>query len=109
MLSELHSLNLKLCRKQNKIFFLLHLIVAPEIRGGWGHNYSTKRRQAGRANQPSMYSLMSIASANKSGSCGHKKGLLSRQAGSVDVLALTANIFASATNRTNNRTESLCH
>ncbi len=31
-----------------------------QLRGGWRHNYSTKTRQTGRANQQSMYSLVSI-------------------------------------------------
>jgi hypothetical protein len=38
----------------------LHLIVAPQPCSGWRHNYSTKTRQAGRANEQSMYSLMSM-------------------------------------------------
>jgi len=62
MLSELHSLNLKLCSKQYNKKFVLHLIVAPQLGGGWRHNYSTKTRQAGQgqANEQSMYSLMSM-------------------------------------------------
>jgi len=44
MLSELHSLNLKLCSKQyKKIVF--HLIVVPQLSNGWRHNYWTKTRQ----------------------------------------------------------------
>ncbi len=62
MLSELHSLNLKLCSKQYNKNFVLHLIVAPQLSGGWQHYYSTKTRQAGHANEQSMYSLMSIVS-----------------------------------------------
>jgi len=59
MLSELHSLNLKSCSKQyNKKN--LHLIVAPQLSSGWQHNYSTKTRKAGWANEQSMYSLMSM-------------------------------------------------
>jgi hypothetical protein len=58
MLSELHSLNLKLCSKQyNK---KLHMIVAPQLSSCWRHNFSTKTRQAGQANEQSMYSLMSM-------------------------------------------------
>jgi hypothetical protein len=60
MLSELHSLNLKLCSKQYNKKFVLHLIVAPQLCSGWQHNYSTKTRQAGWANEQSMYSLMSM-------------------------------------------------
>jgi len=59
MLSELHSLNLKLCSKQYNKKFVLHLIVAPQLGGGRRHNYSTKTRQAGQANEQSMYSLVS--------------------------------------------------
>jgi len=61
VLSELHSLNLKLCSKQYNKKFVLHLIVAPQLSSGWQHNYSTKTRLAGRANEQSMYSLMSMA------------------------------------------------
>jgi hypothetical protein len=60
MLSELHSLNLKLCSKQYNKKFVLHLIVAPHISSGWQHNYSTKTRQLGRANEQAMYSLISM-------------------------------------------------
>jgi len=59
MLSELRSLNLKLCSKQYNKKYVLHLIVAPQLCSGWQHNYSTKTRQAGRANEQSMYSLVS--------------------------------------------------
>jgi hypothetical protein len=34
--------------------------VAPQLGGGRRNNYSTKTRQAGRANEQSMYSLMSM-------------------------------------------------
>jgi len=60
MLSVLHSLNLKLCNKQYNKKFILHLFFAPQLSSGWWHNYSTKTRQAGRANEQSMYSLMSM-------------------------------------------------
>jgi hypothetical protein len=66
MLSELHSLNLKLCSKQHNKNFVLHLIVVPQLCSGWRHNYSTKTRQAGWANEQSMYSLMSMHYANSS-------------------------------------------
>jgi hypothetical protein len=39
---------------------LLHLIVAQQLSGGWQHNYSTKTRQAGHANEQSMYSWLSM-------------------------------------------------
>jgi hypothetical protein len=58
MLSELHSLNLKLCSKHYNKDFVLHLIVVPQLSSGWWHNYSTKTRQVGWANEQSMYSLM---------------------------------------------------
>ncbi len=60
MLSELHSLNLKLRSKSYNKKFVLHLIGAPQLSSGRQHNYSTKTRQAGRANGQSMYSLMSM-------------------------------------------------
>jgi hypothetical protein len=31
--------------------------MAPQLIGGWGHNYSTKTKQAGRANEQSIYSM----------------------------------------------------
>jgi hypothetical protein len=37
-----------------------HLIVARQLSSGWRHNYSTKTRQSGWANEQSMYSLMSM-------------------------------------------------
>ncbi len=58
MLSELHSLNLKLCSKQYDKKFVLHLTVAPQLSSGRQHNYSTKTRLAARANEQSMYSLV---------------------------------------------------
>jgi hypothetical protein len=60
MLSEFHSLNLKLCSKQYNKNFVLHLIVVQELSSGWQHNYSTKTSEAGRANEQSMRSLMSM-------------------------------------------------
>ncbi len=59
-ISELHNLNLKLCSKQYNKSDLLQLIVVPQLSGGWQHNYSTKTRQAGHANEQSLYSLMSM-------------------------------------------------
>jgi hypothetical protein len=38
----------------------LHLIVSPQLSSGWQLNYSTKARQAGHANEQSMYSHMSM-------------------------------------------------
>ncbi len=67
MLSELHSLNLNSCHKQYKFFFLLHLIVAPQLSCGWRHNYSTKTRLVGCANEQSMYSLMSMCNTSSVG------------------------------------------
>jgi hypothetical protein len=53
-------LNLKLCSKQYNKNFVSRLIVAPQLSSIWQHNYSTKTRQAGRANEQSMYSLISM-------------------------------------------------
>jgi len=64
MLSKLHSLNLKLWSKQYNKKFVLHLIVAPHLSSVRWHNCSTKTRQAGRANEQSMYYLMSMVSGN---------------------------------------------
>ncbi len=66
MLSELHSLNLKLCSKQYNKKFVLHLIVVPQLGGIRRHNYSTKTRQAGWANEQSMYYLMSMGGSQDS-------------------------------------------
>jgi len=62
MLSELHSLNLKLCSKQYNKIVLLHLIGVPQLSGGGGgqHNYLTKTRLAVWANEQSIYSMMSM-------------------------------------------------
>jgi len=35
---------------------ILYLIVVPQLYGGWQHNYSTKTRMAGYANEQSIYS-----------------------------------------------------
>jgi hypothetical protein len=48
-------LNLELCSKQYNKNDLLHLIVAPQLNGGWQHNYSTKTRQTGLAYGQSLY------------------------------------------------------
>jgi hypothetical protein len=58
MISELHGLNLKLYSKQYNKNFLLHLIVVPQLSSGWQHNYSTKTRLVGHANEQSMYSFI---------------------------------------------------
>ncbi len=60
MLSQLHSLNLKLCSQQYNKKFVLHLIVVPQLSSGWQHNYLTKTRQVGHTNEQSMYFLMSM-------------------------------------------------
>jgi len=44
----------------------MHLIVAPQLSGGWQHNYSTKTWQADHANEQSFYLLKSMACAFKS-------------------------------------------
>jgi hypothetical protein len=36
------------------------MIVAPQLSGGWRHNYLTKARPAGHANEQSMNFLMSM-------------------------------------------------
>jgi hypothetical protein len=51
MLSELLSLNLNLNSKRHKKVDLFHLIVAQQLSCGWQHNYSTKTKQAGNANE----------------------------------------------------------
>jgi hypothetical protein len=38
----------------------LHLIAAPQLSGGQQDKYLTKTRQAGHANEQSIYSLMSM-------------------------------------------------
>ncbi len=38
------------------------MIVAPQLSSGWQHNYSNKTRQAGWANEQSIYYLMSMGS-----------------------------------------------
>jgi hypothetical protein len=53
-------INLKLCGKQYNKIDILHPIVVPQLSGGCQHNYSTKTRQAGRADEQSLYSLMSM-------------------------------------------------
>ncbi len=60
MLSENHNLNLKLRSKQYNKIDLLHPIVVPQLSGSRQHNYPTKTRELGRANEQSMYSLMSM-------------------------------------------------
>jgi hypothetical protein len=61
LLSELHNLNLKLCSKQYNKINTWHLIVVPQLSGGWQQNCSTKTRQVGYTNESSLvYSLMSM-------------------------------------------------
>ncbi len=62
MLSELHSLNLKLCIKEYNKIDLVYLIVAPQLSSGLRHNFLTKTRLMGSANEQSMYSFMSMVS-----------------------------------------------
>jgi hypothetical protein len=59
-LYELHNINLKLCGKQDNKIDLLHPLVAPQLSGGWQHNYSTKTREASHANEQSFYLLSYI-------------------------------------------------
>jgi len=54
MLFELHNINLKFCNKQYNKIDLSHLIVVPHLNGGGQHNYSTKTRPEGNANEQSM-------------------------------------------------------
>ncbi len=58
--SDLCNFNLKLGSKLYEKIGLTHMIVAPQISGGRQHNYSNKARQAGHANEQSIYSLMSL-------------------------------------------------
>jgi hypothetical protein len=60
MLSKLHSLNLDLCSKQYNKNFVWHLIGVPQLGGGQQHNYSTKTRQAGHANEQSVWDISAI-------------------------------------------------
>ncbi len=60
-----NSLNLKLCSKQYNKIFVLQLIVVPQLSSGYQHNYSTKTRQTGHANEQSTYSLMSMGGTEK--------------------------------------------
>jgi hypothetical protein len=53
-------LNVKFCRKQYNKIFDLHLIEVPQLSSGLQHDYSTKARKVGRANEQSMYSPMSM-------------------------------------------------
>ncbi len=76
MLSELHNLSTKLCSKQYNKILVLHLIVVPHLGGSRWHNYSTKTRQVGRANEQSMYSLMSMVLMQATRSC--RRAWLSR-------------------------------
>ncbi len=46
---------------------LLHQIVLPKLRGGWRHDYTTKTRLAGHAEEQSFYSLMSMIGTYKIG------------------------------------------
>jgi len=59
-LFKLQNFNLKSCSKQNYQIDLLPLIVVPQLSNGWWHDYSTKTRPVGHANEQSIYCLMSI-------------------------------------------------
>ncbi len=37
--SKFHSFNIKVCSKLSNKVYLLHLIVVPQLIGGWQHNY----------------------------------------------------------------------
>ncbi len=43
---------------------LLHPNVVPNLRGGWQHNYSAKTKQAGCADEQSIYSRLSMTEPN---------------------------------------------
>jgi hypothetical protein len=59
ILDTLWSSQFELCSKEYNRIDILHWIVAPQIRDGLQHNYSTKTRQVDHANEQPMYSLMS--------------------------------------------------
>ncbi len=48
---------LKLCNKQYYKIDLKHKIAAPQLSGGWQHDYSAKTRQAFHANEQSIHYL----------------------------------------------------
>ncbi len=64
MLSELHNLNLKFCRKHYFDSNLLCQIVAAQLSGVWLHNGSTKIRQVCHASEQSFYSVLSMENTN---------------------------------------------
>jgi hypothetical protein len=51
----LYKFDLELCFQEYNKIDLLCQIVASQLSGGWRHNYSTKTRQAGHANEQSIY------------------------------------------------------
>jgi hypothetical protein len=51
----LNKFDLELCFQEYYKIDLLHQIVASQLSGSWRHNYSTKTRQAGHANEQSIY------------------------------------------------------
>jgi hypothetical protein len=58
-------LNLKLCSKLYNKIDVLRQIVASQLSGALQHNNSTKTRQAGNANDQSMYSLIAMGETSK--------------------------------------------
>ncbi len=51
----LYKFDLELCFQEYIKIDLLCQIVASQLSGGWRHNYPTKTRQAGHANEQSIY------------------------------------------------------
>jgi hypothetical protein len=47
-----------LCSKQYSKIDLLHLIVVPQISGGWQQNYSTKTKQVGCAKGTACFCIL---------------------------------------------------
>jgi hypothetical protein len=72
-------LNLQLCIKQCNKIDLLHLIVLPQLSGGWQHKYSTKTRKEGHVNEQYMYSLVSMTSAHTTVQFGWNQGKVNSQ------------------------------
>ncbi len=97
MFSELYSVNLKLCSKQCNKNFVWYLIVAPQLSNGWQHNYSNKTRQAGHANEHSMYSVMSMLSGKLSKSVF---GAVTLSITTLTIMTLSITIFSITTRTT---------
>jgi hypothetical protein len=43
----------------------MHLIMMPQLKGGWRHNYSTKTRLSGCASEQLIYSLVLVFSGKE--------------------------------------------